>query len=194
VAFQEGFRRRATALVADTVSPLEIHLSDHVTRLARESEEAMSNGFQRSRNNALPDYTMEISPSIPTTISSYTSDFFSRSQIDLESSWMDWTHPSTNADFDALIGITNNIRGEAGNALQPSVHSSSSVLGHSSNDSCSCIGECNCQTRSRSQMGLSGTQPQPQMDISLPKDEVIMNILQSLSRSMLALEKRLDVQ
>lgn len=195
MALHEEFRRRATALIESTINSHEIQLSDHVTRLAHGSEEALSNITQRVQNTGPPDHRAENPISIPAPFqSSFPDDCASRSQVNLEDNWMDWTLPSSNSNFDAFLDSAVNVHYEAGDIFQCSGDSSSSSLGRLSTDSCSCTGEYNYQTTPPHQMGLSATPAQPQTDTSLPKDEVIMNILLSLSRSMLTLEERLDAK
>jgi hypothetical protein len=170
-------------------------LSDHVTRLARESEEAVSSKFQRINNSGQPDHRMENLRAVPTTFqSSFAEDCVAQPQTSVEDNWMDWTFPSSNSDFDAFIESAVNVDSEASDVLTRSVDSASSGSGLFSNHSCFCIGECNCQTTRPPRTALSTTQAPPQTDTTMAKDEAIMTILQSLSRSMLALEKRLDAK
>lgn len=104
-------------------------------------------------------------------------------------SWMEnIANPTTDFDmntvFDSWVTPSEGSRGSTGQSLCPS-------SGSSSSRPCSCVGKHNCTTSTDRQIAAS----MPVPTVAPPTaDSAVMDLLQSMTRSILALEKRLEAK
>lgn len=196
-ALPEEFRRRATALVASAVRPLETKLLDQVSSMAQDSQRAITAKYQQLRSTSFQDYNMVQGLTIPSSpLQSGFGDLFSTMpalQTTTESGINNLVdcgmEQSDQVDFDSFLDLWG-----APNAIhQLASGPCPSDSGFASNLSCSCIGTCTCHTVMDRQSSTPSQSGQIAEASSLTKDSKIISLLQSMTRSILALEKRLQV-
>ncbi|RFU30294.1 hypothetical protein B7463_g6041, partial [Scytalidium lignicola] len=184
-ALQEEIKRRATALISSAIEPLQAQLLDEALNMIQDSQKAVADEFKNSGSASFIScdigqeslYSLgNLSPPRDSTLSAITSDWDNQI-VDLlkstEYSSLDWF-----ANFwDPSMPI----------GLSTSDISSTRL---SNGSSCSCVGSCICFTVASQQ---PRTPPLSQIadSASSSQDSSVLNLLQSLTRSVLALEERM---
>jgi hypothetical protein len=172
-AFPEEFERRVTALVTDTIRPLELNLSETANNLAQDCRDTIFGQYKA----VMPEFGASIEDFEP-QISQQENRLWMRNIGDPTTDF------DMNAAFDPWTSPNEGPRGSTGQSLRPS-------SGSSSSRPCSCVGEHRCTISTDKQTAV----PQPPTSITpLGADGAVMDLLQSMTRSILALEKRLEAR
>jgi hypothetical protein len=197
LALPEEFRRRAAALVESAVRSLETQLFDQVSSMVHDSQKAIAAKYQQSQTTSFQDYNiLQDLTSFASPLPSGSGDLFSKNpalQTTTESGINNLgecrSEPSCQFDFDSIPDLWS-----LPNATHQSTNGPySSDSGFATNLSCSCIGICACRTVINRQSSTPSQSGQIVEGSSLTKDSNVMSLLQSMTRSILALEKRLQV-
>jgi len=195
LAVLEEFKQRATSLVAIAIKPLEARLLDQVSSLIRDSQEAISAKSKGVQNESLQgDISVENRMSSSSTTAKCGDILLTTPTQELTESGlggqMDFQlDQSGQLDFDSLF---NNWDSSPNVTNQTTIGRPAFEFPLGSNPLCSCMGACTCQmlldrhSSTPSQTGYS-TEALP-----FNKAADVMNLLQNMSKSIQALEKRLQ--
>jgi hypothetical protein len=192
---EEEFRRQAGALVSRTVRPLETQLLDQVSNIVYDSQKAITANYPELQNRSFQDYNISQDRNTPfPALQSGMEDIFLATrdhQATTESGVNDLadyqTEPLGQVDIDSLLGFE--VPSNTTQQLTNGVCTSDSML--ASNSACSSIGICTCHSV------IDGQPNTPQSSqiaesTCLTKDPSLASVLQSMTKSLLALEKRLQ--
>jgi hypothetical protein len=175
------------------VQPLEINLSENVNSLFQDPQEAIFGRFQEIQGVTLTQPSMNLTSTAVMTENLLVGDLETQRQLEGNQSWAE--NPSylmNDFDIDAMLqpwtALSEGSRASVGSSSRLSLGSTASL-------SCSCTAEHNCQAATSNQSNIPRQPDQPETfpaAPSLASNDAVMTLLQSMTRSILALEKRLE--
>ena len=196
IALPAEFEKRATAAVVASVKPLETQLFEQFPSMIQESQDTITTRYQQLQDDSFLD--MDLTHVNPTPFSSLAdgTDFFSTT-ADIEAF----------SNMDALNMISNEFQAPYHSNSDPSFarwdpqaatyqaadRSTSSEVGFPTNLSGTCIDFCTYQIPQNNQLRTPSPSTHMTAGLSSPdKDSKIMDMLQSMNKSILALERKLE--
>lgn len=187
LALPDEFSRRANTLISNAIRPIEAQFSNQVPTLIRESENAIDARYQQLQNSAFEDHNF-----MQDTAGAAKNSFTAFTGLEDPLSWFTGTQDARElglnegCDFEAdFVTSPNFDRPNVSDTLGSRHRSSDSGMRNSV--SCSCVGVCGCLRASSSSMGSD----QSAGTSRLASDDRIFRLLESLTRSNVAIEKRL---
>jgi hypothetical protein len=196
MAVLERFQQQATTWVNNAIKPLETRLLDQLTSLIRGSQDTISSKSQEPQETHFQRHT-----DLDSSMNSFSTSAKSRDNLSATPTNQNTTDSnmgglndfpldqSSQFDLDSFINTWDSSL-SATNPMITGPSSFDSPFGR--NLSCSCVGTCTCRMTDH-QASTPFRTDQIGEGVSLTKDPDVMNLLRNMSRSIQALEKRLQV-